>query len=122
MHALNDPIAYGTDFFCRNKFRSWRASLANFHSVKESSADVRRVSAIRALLGERWPFSSVDDAIFEAFSVGATGWIAGLANALQENRWICLTSSRGKFRRFRALSLVFAAASARHRTESCAAH
>jgi 4-hydroxy-tetrahydrodipicolinate synthase len=44
---------------------------------------VRRVSAIRALVGDRLAiFVGVDDAILEAISVGAVGWIAGLANAL----------------------------------------
>jgi len=51
--------------------------------VKESSTDVRRVAAIRALLDERLEvFVGVDDAILEGIGVGATGWIAGLANAL----------------------------------------
>jgi 1-pyrroline-4-hydroxy-2-carboxylate deaminase len=50
--------------------------------VKESSTDVRRVTAIRALIGERLAlFVGVDDAIIEAVPVGATGWIAGLVNA-----------------------------------------
>ena len=54
----------------------------NLACVKESSADVRRVAAIRALLGDRLEiFVGVDDAIVEAISVGATGWIAGLVNA-----------------------------------------
>ena len=51
--------------------------------MKESSADVRRVSSIRALLDDRLKlFVGVDDAIVEAIGVGAAGWIAGLANAL----------------------------------------
>jgi 4-hydroxy-tetrahydrodipicolinate synthase len=55
----------------------------NFEAVKESSTDVRRVSAIRALLDHRLEiFVGVDDAVLEAIGVGATGWIAGLANAL----------------------------------------
>ena len=38
---------------------------------------------IRALLGDRLEISvGVDDAILEGIGVGATGWIAGLANAL----------------------------------------
>src|SRR2546423_1470571 len=54
----------------------------NFESVKESSADVRRVAAIRALVGDRLDVSvGVDDVIVEGVAVGATGWIAGLANA-----------------------------------------
>src|SRR5215467_15715283 len=45
--------------------------------------DARRVAAIRALVGERLEiFVGVDDAILEGIAVGATGWIAGLANAL----------------------------------------
>ena len=55
----------------------------NFEAVKESSTDARRVSAIRALLDRRLEISvGVDDAVLEAIGVGATGWIAGLANAL----------------------------------------
>ena len=78
----NNPIAYGTDFL-PVQIQELAGEFANFHSVKESSADVRRVSAIRALVGDRLAvFVGVDDAILEAISVGATGWIAGLANAL----------------------------------------
>ena len=41
------------------------------------------MSAIRALLDCRLEISAgVDDAVLEAIGVGATGWIAGLANAL----------------------------------------
>src|SRR5438105_1454992 len=54
----------------------------NLHAVKESSTDVRRVTAIRALLGDRLALCvGVDDAIVEAIPVGAVGWIAGLVNA-----------------------------------------
>ena len=78
----NNPIAYGTDFL-PEQIQELASEYANFHAVKESSADVRRVSAIRALVGERLAvFVGVDDAILEAISVGAAGWIAGLANAL----------------------------------------
>jgi 4-hydroxy-tetrahydrodipicolinate synthase len=78
----NNPIAYGTDFL-PEQIQELAGEYANFHSVKESSADVRRVSAIRALIGERLAILvGVDDAILEAIGVGAVGWIAGLANAL----------------------------------------
>ena len=78
----NNPISYGTDFL-PEQIQELAAEHSNFHAVKESSADVRRVSAIRALLGNRLEvFVGVDDAIVEAIGVGATGWIAGLANAL----------------------------------------
>src|SRR5205823_12891991 len=56
----------------------------NFDAVKESSTDARRVSAVRALVGDRIEvFIGVDDAIVEGIAVGATGWIADLANALR---------------------------------------
>jgi 1-pyrroline-4-hydroxy-2-carboxylate deaminase len=78
----NNPIAYGTDFL-PEQIRELAGQHANFRAVKESSADLRRVSAIRALLADRLAiFVGVDDAILEGISVGAVGWIAGLANAL----------------------------------------
>src|SRR5271169_5142944 len=78
----NNPVAYGTDFL-PEQIRELAEEHANFQAVKESSTDVRRVSAIRALLDRRVEiFVGVDDAVLEAIGVGATGWIAGLANAL----------------------------------------
>jgi len=78
----NNPVAYGTDFV-PEQIRELAAEHPNFEAVKESSTDARRVSAIRALLDQRLEISvGVDDSILEAIGVGATGWIAGLANAL----------------------------------------
>jgi 4-hydroxy-tetrahydrodipicolinate synthase len=78
----NNPIAYGTDFL-PEQIQELAAEHPNLAAVKESSADVRRVSAIRALLDGRLEiFIGVDDAVLEAVAAGASGWIAGLANAL----------------------------------------
>lgn len=78
----NNPVAYGTDFL-PEQIQQLAAEHDNFEAVKESSTDARRVSAIRALLDRRLEISvGVDDAVLEAVGVGATGWIAGLANAL----------------------------------------
>jgi 1-pyrroline-4-hydroxy-2-carboxylate deaminase len=78
----NNPIAYGTDFL-PEQIQELAAEHENLEAVKESSTDARRVSAIRALLDRRLEISvGVDDAVLEAIGVGATGWIAGLANAL----------------------------------------
>jgi len=78
----NNPVAYGTDFL-PEQIRELAGEHENLAAVKESSTDVRRVSAIRALLGQRLEICvGVDDAVLEAIAVGATGWIAGLANAL----------------------------------------
>jgi len=80
----NNPVAYGTDILPEDL-----ALLADRHAhlaaVKESSEDVRRVTAIRLLLGERLAvFVGVDDLIVEGIAAGAVGWIAGLVNALPE--------------------------------------
>jgi len=78
----NNPVAYGTDF-TPEQIRELANEYANLHAVKESSTDVRRVTAIRALIEDRLKiFVGVDDAIVEDIDAGATGWIAGLVNAM----------------------------------------
>jgi 4-hydroxy-tetrahydrodipicolinate synthase len=78
----NNPVAYGTDFV-PEQIAALAAENANLVAVKESSMDIRRVTAIRALIGDRLAiFVGVDDAIVEAIDAGAVGWIAGLVNAL----------------------------------------
>ena len=77
----NNPVAYGTDFL-PEQIKELATEHANFEAVKESSTDVRRVTWIRELTGDRLAiFVGVDDAIVEAIAVGAVGWIAGLVNA-----------------------------------------
>ncbi len=78
----NNPVAYGTDFL-PEQIRELAAEHENFEAVKESSTDVRRITWIRELVGDRLAnFVGVDDAIVEGIAVGAVGWIAGLVNAL----------------------------------------
>jgi dihydrodipicolinate synthase/N-acetylneuraminate lyase len=77
----NNPVAYGADFLPEH-IQELAAEFENFQSVKESSTDVRRVTAIKALVGDRLDvFVGVDDAIVEAIPVGAVGWVAGLVSA-----------------------------------------
>jgi 4-hydroxy-tetrahydrodipicolinate synthase len=77
----NNPIAYGVDFL-PSQVNELLNDHPSFHAIKESSADVRRVTALRALAGDRLKvLCGVDDAIVEAACAGAIGWIAGLANA-----------------------------------------
>ena len=78
----NNPIAYGTDLSAE-QIGELAAKHRNVHAVKESSGDVRRLTAVRALLGSRLAlFAGLDDMILEAVAVGADGWVAGLVNAL----------------------------------------
>lgn len=78
----NNPVAYGTDFL-PEQIEELANEFANFQAVKESSTDARRVTAIKALVGDRLDvLVGVDDGIVEAIGVGAVGWVAGLADAL----------------------------------------
>jgi 1-pyrroline-4-hydroxy-2-carboxylate deaminase len=77
----NNPIAYGTDF-TPQQIVELAHDHANLQAVKESSSDVRRITAIRALLNDRLSiFVGVDDLILEGIAAGARGWVAGLVNA-----------------------------------------
>jgi 4-hydroxy-tetrahydrodipicolinate synthase len=77
----NNPVAYGTDFL-PEQIAELAEEFSNLHAVKESSTDVRRVTAIRALIADKLAiFVGVDDAIIEGIDAGATGWIAGLVSA-----------------------------------------
>lgn len=78
----NNPAAYGVDIGPET-ILDLATEHPRFTGVKESSGDVRRLSAIRALLGERLDLVvGLDDAVLEGVAAGAVGWIAGLANAL----------------------------------------
>ena len=94
----NNPIAYGTDFIPA-QIKELAGRHANLHAIKESSGDVRRVTAIRELLGDRLAiFVGLDDAIVESIAVGAVGWVAGLVNALpRESVMLFDLATSGKF-------------------------
>jgi 4-hydroxy-tetrahydrodipicolinate synthase len=78
----NNPIAYRTDFK-PEQIEELAQAHANLVAVKESSADIRRIAAIRHRLGNRLAILvGVDDVIVEGIAAGATGWVAGLVNAM----------------------------------------
>jgi 4-hydroxy-tetrahydrodipicolinate synthase len=78
----NNPIAYGTDVV-PTQVRELADRYPMLDAVKESSADIRRVTEIKALCQDRLAiFVGVDDLIVEGIAAGAVGWIAGLVNAL----------------------------------------
>ena len=78
----NNPIAYKTDFL-PEQVAELAEEHSNLEAVKESAADIRRVTALRSLLGNRLAICvGVDDLIVEGLAAGAVGWIAGLVNAL----------------------------------------
>lgn len=77
----NNPIAYGTDVL-PEQVAELASRNRNMHAIKESSADVRRITEIKRLMREKLQiFVGVDDLIVEGIEAGAVGWIAGLVNA-----------------------------------------
>lgn len=78
----NNPVAYKTDFLT-HQIAELAAENENLHAVKESSGDVRRVTALKATCGDRLQILvGVDDVIVEGVRAGAVGWIAGMVCAL----------------------------------------
>jgi 1-pyrroline-4-hydroxy-2-carboxylate deaminase len=78
----NNPPAYRTDF-TPTQIAELAEKHANLVAVKESSGDVRRITAILATPGNRLAVGvGLDDIVVEGVNAGASFWIAGLADAL----------------------------------------
>lgn len=76
----SNRLAYRVDV--TNDMLEELADDPRFVAVKESSDDIRRSTEIINRLGDRYAlFTGVDNLAFEALSVGAVGWVAGLVVA-----------------------------------------
>jgi 4-hydroxy-tetrahydrodipicolinate synthase len=76
----NNPVAYAIDL--RPPLLAELADEPCFTAIKESSADLRSVTDIHNLLGERYEIlTGVDDLALESLVLGCSGWIAGLVCA-----------------------------------------
>ncbi len=81
----NNPIAYGTDI-TPEQMVELSDTHNNFHAVKESSGDLRRITQLQHLAGDRLALlTGMDDVVVEGVAAGSTGWIAGLVNAFPED-------------------------------------
>ena len=90
----NNPVSYGTDFL-PEQIHELAGEFETFHAVKESSQDARRITAIKALCGERLALLvGADDVIVEGAVVGATGSVAGLVNAFPKETVALLNYAR----------------------------
>ncbi len=79
----NNPVAYKTDFK-PEQIVELAGEFDNVRAVKESSTDVRRITALKALLGANSNIAlgvGVDDCLVEGVAAGAQFWIAGLVDA-----------------------------------------
>ncbi|MET0605889.1 MAG: dihydrodipicolinate synthase family protein [Beijerinckiaceae bacterium] len=93
----NNPVGYGVDITPAMLVEMADEPL--FAAVKESSDDVRRVTRIFNLCGDRYRiFTGVDNLALESFAVGAHGWVAGLVCAFpEETVAIWRLSQQGRF-------------------------
>jgi 1-pyrroline-4-hydroxy-2-carboxylate deaminase len=100
----NNPISYKTDFL-PEQIAELAEENPNLAAVKESSSDARRVTALKALCGNRLALLvGVDDMIVEGVRAGAVGWVAGLANVFpRESVALFNCASRGDHKKTDAL-------------------
>jgi len=78
--VYNNPVAYGVDV--TPQMFAEIADEKKFVAIKESSADLRRITDIVNTVDGRYQiFTGVDDLAFEALLLGAVGWVAGLVCA-----------------------------------------
>ncbi|HEX3747374.1 MAG TPA: dihydrodipicolinate synthase family protein [Bryobacteraceae bacterium] len=84
--VYNNPVSYSVDISPEGFARL--ADEPTLVAIKESSEDVRRITDLRNIVGDRYTlFSGVDDLVLESIMLGAEGWISGLVNAFpDENR------------------------------------
>ena len=94
--CYNNPISYKVDIT-----PAMFAELADeptLVAIKESSENVRRITDLTNLLGDRYAlWCGVDDLALESLLLGAVGWVSGLVNAFpEENRrlWDLATEGR----------------------------
>jgi 4-hydroxy-tetrahydrodipicolinate synthase len=80
--AYNNPFSTRVDLTPALLARL--AEIEQVRAVKEFSQDVRRVAQIREQAPRLEVICGCDDTFVEAMLLGATGWIAGLVNALPE--------------------------------------
>ena len=78
--VYNNPPAYGVDIT-----PAMFAELADektLVAIKESSDNVRRITDIKNVCGDRYILmSGVDDLVLESVMLGSVGWVSGLVNA-----------------------------------------
>jgi 4-hydroxy-tetrahydrodipicolinate synthase len=95
--VYNNPVSYGVDIT-----PAMFAELADeprFVAIKESSENVRRITDLTNVCGDRYQLlCGVDDLVLESIVLGATGWVSGLVNAFPaENRLLWDLATTGQY-------------------------
>lgn len=101
--AYNNPIGYGVDI-TPDMFLEL-SDLEQIVAIKESTGDVRRVTDLINVVGNRYEiFAGVDDLALECAMLGATGWIAGIGLAFpEENQRLWNLAMESKWEEARTL-------------------
>jgi 4-hydroxy-tetrahydrodipicolinate synthase len=94
--VYNNPVSYGVDI--TPEMFADLADEPKFVAIKESSENVRRITDLKNVCGERYLlFCGVDDLVLESIVLGAVGWVSGLVNAFPaENRLLWDLATSGK--------------------------
>jgi 1-pyrroline-4-hydroxy-2-carboxylate deaminase len=84
--VYNNPVSYAVDI--TPEMFVELGDQRELVAIKESSENVRRITDLRNVCGDRYAlFCGVDDLVLESLLLGATGWVSGLVNAFPaENR------------------------------------
>lgn len=94
--CYNNPAAYGVDITPR--MFAELADEKTLVAIKESSGDVRRITELANVCGDRYALlMGMDDLILEGVAAGVEGWVAGLVNAFPEETmqfWKLATAGR----------------------------
>ena len=78
--VYNNPVSYQVDV--TPEMFAELADEPKLVAIKESSENVRRITDLKNVCGDRYVlFCGVDDLVLESVLLGATGWISGLVNA-----------------------------------------
>jgi 4-hydroxy-tetrahydrodipicolinate synthase len=99
----NNPVGYHTDVTPEMFVRL--ADIPNLHAIKESSANTRRITELRNVVGNRYQiFTGVDDLFLESAILGIDGWVCGSGIAFpKENQQLWDLAQAGRWDECRTL-------------------
>lgn len=99
----NNPVGYHTDV--TPEMFAQLADIPNLHAIKESSANTRRITELRNLVGNRYQiFTGVDDLFLESAILGIDGWVCGSGIAFpKENQQLWDLAQAGRWDECRTL-------------------
>jgi 4-hydroxy-tetrahydrodipicolinate synthase len=101
--VYNNPVSYYVDV--TPEMFAQLADEPNLVAIKESSENVRRITDLVNIAGDRYIlFSGVDDLVLESLLLGVKGWVAGLVNAFpHENQALWALATSGQWDKAREL-------------------